>query len=41
MSGSKRTQTKRKKRLTKIVGIIGVVLAAIGLIYIASQGGCG
>jgi len=40
MSGSDRTKTKRNRKLTLTVGIVGVALAAIGLIYIAAQAGC-
>ena len=40
MTGSKRTQAKRRRKLTLTVGVVGVVLAAIGLIYIATHAGC-
>jgi len=40
MTGTKRTKAKRNRKLTLTVGIVGVVLAAVGLIYIATHAGC-
>lgn len=40
MSGSKRRQDKRNRKLSRILGIAGVGLAIIGLVYVLNVGGC-
>ena len=40
MSGSKRKQTKRNLKLSRIVGFTGVGLAIVALVYVLNAGGC-
>lgn len=40
MSGSKRRKDKRNRKLSRILGFIGVGLSIAGLIYVLNVGGC-
>jgi len=40
MSGSKRREAKKTRKLQRILGITAVGLAVAGLIYVLNLGGC-
>ena len=40
MTGSKRRQDKRNRRISRIVGFTAVGLAIIGLVYVLHATGC-
>lgn len=40
MTGNKRRQDNRNRKLSRILGIIGVGLAIAGLIYVLNVRGC-